>query len=254
LSAACSDAPGPPPESLGVVQDRAVPPSVGTIPLFDQHGHRTDLDALRGRVALVAPFMTLCSEMCPITTGELESVVRALRADGDARYVSVVELSIDPGRDTPERIAAYASMAGVGFTLLTTTPPTPSPPSPLPVAPASAVANLNRIAGFFGWLVQKVPQSNPPAVDWWSGKPLTYDVDHSDGFVLLSPSGRVRFETVAPATTGGRLKEPLKDLLDPTGLHNLADPGSGAWSVGGRPRGDRVAAGKTRAGIGLDSC
>ncbi len=231
LLAGCSSGVGPPPASLGLVQDRAVPASVAGIPLYGPSGRRTDLAGLKGKVALIAPFMTLCTEMCPITTGELGKVVAALRTAGLEGKVAVIEISIDPGRDTPERLSAYAKMAGATWPLLTTTPPSSTPPSPLPSAPSSALANLASIARFFGWLHQTVPEGSPPATDWWTGKPLTYDVDHSDGFVLLDRSGRVRFETVAPATTGGVLKGPLRSILDSQGLHNLASPASTAWTV-----------------------
>ena len=47
-------------------------------------------------------------------------------------------------------------------------------------------AVLHAVSQFFGFVYQKVPEDSPPSIDWLTGKPLTYDIDHSDGYVLIS--------------------------------------------------------------------
>jgi protein SCO1/2 len=53
------------PGASGTVVDRTVP----KLPLLDPGGRATSLAAFRGRVVVLAPFLTLCHEVCPLTTG-----------------------------------------------------------------------------------------------------------------------------------------------------------------------------------------
>ena len=128
--------------------------------------------SFRGKTVLVVPFLTLCTDICPLDTGNLLQVEHSLVADGSASKVQLVELSVDPGRDTPARLAAYAQLTGaVGA-------------ADRDPGPGRAVEH------FFGWVVQRVPEGSPPAIDWWTGKPLTYDINHSDGFVVIDTDRR----------------------------------------------------------------
>ena len=58
----------------------------------------------------------------PLDTGNLLQVEHSLVADGSAPKVQLVELSVDPARDTPARLAAYANLTGATWELLTETP------------------------------------------------------------------------------------------------------------------------------------
>jgi protein SCO1/2 len=213
LLASCSDAPGIPPASSGSAIDEPVPVAVENAPLVDQQGNAFTLAALRGKVVMLVPFMTLCSEVCPMTTGNLLAVENTLRKDGVESRVEIVELSVDPDRDTPGRLAAYAGITGSTWDLVTESPQT-----------------LSRVATFFGFYYVKVPQGRPPAVDWLTGKPLAYDVEHSDGFVLLGPSGRERFVTGATPSFHGSLASRMHAFLDAGGLQNLAHPAANGWT------------------------
>jgi cytochrome oxidase Cu insertion factor (SCO1/SenC/PrrC family) len=190
-----------------------VPAQVADLPLVDQRARTVTLASFRGRVVLLVPFLTLCQEVCPMTTGNLLTVQRALRADGAAGKVEIVELSVDPERDSPARLAAYAQLTGASWELVTESP-----------------SELAQIARFFGFWYQRVPEGNPPAIDWWTGKPLTYDIDHSDGFVVIDQHGVERFFTAAPPNFHGRLVPRLASFLDAEGRHNLADPPSQGWA------------------------
>ena len=70
---------------------------------------------------------------------------------------------------------------------------------------------------------QIVPEEQPAKIDWWTGQPLTYDVDHTDGYILIDAAGRERFvDASAPDIPG--LSPKLKALLNVGGLHDLAHP------------------------------
>lgn len=209
---ACAAAPpGPPPPSLGVLQDRPVP----ALSFVDAAGRATTLAAFRGKVLVLVPFLTLCQEVCPLTTANLLVVERTLQADHVAGKVAIVEYSVDPGRDTPARLAAYARKTGATWPLLT--------------GSAAQVAAADQ---FFYVYVQRVPEGTPPGIDWMTGKPLTYDVNHSDGFFLIDRRGHERFATEAtPSVPGHRIPAALRSMLDAQGLQNLYAPNGQTWTV-----------------------
>ncbi len=213
LAASGAAAPGPPPASIGDQLDRPVPAAVANAALTNQQGHNVSLRAFAGRVVFLVPFLTSCQEECPITTGALVTVERSLAADGLTHEVAIVEVTVDPNRDIPERMAAYAKLTGVGWPLLTAAPAT--------------IAALWR---FFGIYYQSVPEGSPPGIDWESGKPYTYDVDHSDGFILIDPHEHERF-VAAGMVRGAHVAAALRRLLDAQGIHNLEHPGGGSWTT-----------------------
>ncbi len=124
-------------------------------------------------------------------------------------------VSVDPGRDVPPRLAAYAQVTGATW--------------PLPTGTASDLAALWH---YFGIYYQKVAEGRPPGIDWQTGKPYTYDVDHSDGFIVFDRKMHERFVTGAVPNLGGhRLPGALRDMLDAQGFQNLSHPGGGAWTI-----------------------
>lgn len=198
------------PPTEGWTANRLVP----TVPLVDANGRRVTLAAFRGRVLVLTPFLTLCSETCPLTTGAFIRMQRAVDAAGLAQRAAFAEVTIDPARDTPARLRAYERMTGLRFDLLT-----------------GSSASLARLWRFLGVGYRRVPQGHPPARDWWTGRPLTYDIEHTDAVFFIDPSGRERRFLVGMPSVGGRLAPALERLLSATGVQNLAHP-VGAWTVG----------------------
>jgi protein SCO1 len=212
LLAACgSAAPGAPPPNEGLVLDRPTPQ---TVPLVNQQGRAVSLAALRGKVVVLAPFLSLCQDECPLVTGAFISLQRDLRAAGLAHRVVFVEATVDPGRDTVPRLAAYEKEFGADWDLWTGTP-----------------ANIAAFWKPFGVEYQIVPEEQPPKTDWYTGQPLTYDVDHTDGYILISPSGRERFVDAAAPNEKGALDPRLRGLLDDGGLQNLQHPEAPDWTT-----------------------
>jgi cytochrome oxidase Cu insertion factor (SCO1/SenC/PrrC family) len=205
--------PGAPSASVGATANRAVPQSVSSLPLTDQFDTSVDLNSWRGKTILLVPFLTLCADICPMTTGNLYQVEQALHADRVASNVEIVELSVDPGRDTPARLAAYAQLTGASWELVTESP-----------------AELTSIARFFGFAYQQVPEGNPPQIDWLTHQPLTYDVDHSDGFIVINPHGVERFVTDAAPDFHGHIDPTLEQFLSPLGRQHLAHAPKPDWT------------------------
>ena len=212
LLAACgSSAPGPPPANEGLVLDQPTPQNVA---LVNQQGHAVTLAGLHGKVVVLAPFLSLCQDECPLVTGAFITLQRVLRAAGLANRVVFVEATVDPGRDTVARLAAYQKEFGADWDLWTGTPST--------------------IATFwkpFGVDYNVVPEEQPAKTDWWTGQPLTYDVDHTDGYILLSPTGRERFVNASAPNEKGQLNAKLRGLLNNGGLRNLQNPQGPSWTT-----------------------
>lgn len=83
--------------------------SVTDFELLNARGGTTQLEDLRGQV-WVADFMfTSCQGTCPMLTEGMRSLQQALE---DIDGVQFVSISVDPGTDTPERLASYASENG----------------------------------------------------------------------------------------------------------------------------------------------
>jgi protein SCO1 len=68
-------------------------------------GHELKLSRYRGKVVLLAFGFTSCTEVCPVTLATLAQARQALGPA--AANVQVVYVTVDPGRDTPERMNKY---------------------------------------------------------------------------------------------------------------------------------------------------
>jgi protein SCO1/2 len=219
LLAGCggTDPPARPGRSVGTSLDRAVPARIQHLPFTTSSGARVTLAALRGKVVVLTDFLTLCSEQCPMTSANVDAMARAVHADGLDDKAVFVEVTVDPVRDTPARLAAYRQLfaAVPDWLLLTTTP-----------------ANLAAFCRYFGIFYKRTKEGSPPDVDWWTGRPLTYDVAHQDAVVFLDPQLHERFVIVGGADTQGATPpRRLASFLNDQGAKNLRHPGRSSWTV-----------------------
>jgi len=193
------------------VLDRPTPQHVA---LTNQDGHTVSLSYLRGKVVVLAPFLSLCQDECPLITGAFIALQRDLRAAGLAGKVVFVEATVDPGRDSVARLAAYQKEFGADWQLWT--------------APPATVAAFWKP---FGVSYMTVPEGQPPKTDWWTGQPLTYDVAHTDGYILIGPTGRERFVDASAPNLARGLNHKLTALLDDGGVQHLTHPQSDNWTL-----------------------
>jgi len=211
--AACSGAAAPaqPPANQGLVLNRPTPQHVA---LTNQSGQSVSLASLRGKLVVLAPFLSLCQDECPLVTGAFISLQHSVEAAGAGKKVVFVETTVDPGRDTVARLAAYQKEFGADWDLWT----------------GSAAA----IAAFwkpFGVSYQIVPEAQPAKIDWYTGKTLTYDVNHTDGYFLIDAQGHERFSDSNPPDLHGHLDRKLTGLLNAGGLKNLDDQSLPNWTL-----------------------
>ena len=85
--------------------DLAPPP----LALIDQHGARVTLAAVRGEWAVVTFAFGHCDDICPV----IVETVKQARRDTGMEQVPLLIVTLDPWRDTPERLTSIAA----GWTL-----------------------------------------------------------------------------------------------------------------------------------------
>ena len=82
------------------------PRDVGDFSLTDHLGLSFTRDDLTDRWTLIFFGFTHCPDICPTTMAELAELKSQL-ADTEASDARVVMMSVDPARDTPDRLAQY---------------------------------------------------------------------------------------------------------------------------------------------------
>ena len=105
----------------------AAPPASAKValseaPLLDQGGRRVRLaqDVIGERIAVVNFIYTSCTTVCPVSSATFAQLQKRLGA-ALGREVVLVSITVDPLRDTPQRLREYGARyrAAEGWTWLT---------------------------------------------------------------------------------------------------------------------------------------
>lgn len=221
LAAGCGggDAVAPPGQHVGTRIDQPVPSRLLGLPLRDQDGRVRHLADYRGKVLVISDAMTLCQETCPLDTAQVVQTARDLDRSGRGRGVQFLSITVDPQRDTPPQLAAYRKLfrqAPANWDLLTGSP-----------------ADIHALWKWFGVYWKEVPQHDqPPPRNWRTGKPLTYDVTHSDEVFFLR-GGHERFvlEGMPHLASGSEIPRRIRHFMSARGRHNVDHPEPYAWTT-----------------------
>ena len=81
-------------------------------------GEQVSLSDFRGKWVVLYFGYTFCPDVCPLTLADLARAMRLLDAK-QADRVQVVMISVDPERDTPQRLAQYVPVFHPAFLGLT---------------------------------------------------------------------------------------------------------------------------------------
>lgn len=131
--------------------------------LVDLDGHALDRRQLLGHYTLLFFGYTNCPDVCPTVLTELASAERSLLDLPPQRRPTVLFLSVDPGRDSPEVLARYVRHFNASFTGATGTD-----------------AVLTRIAASVGALYERR-----------IGTDGSYQVDHTAAMFLINPKAEL---------------------------------------------------------------
>ena len=204
----------------GTFLNLAIPSKILNLPLQSADGTKFTLGSLKGKTVLIANFLTSCQEICPMTTANMQKVADRVDAAKASSKVVVLEITVDPLRDTPSRLTAYQNLYGSANWKLAT----------------GTSANMAALWKYFGAPATKAnftaaELKNLPK-DWQTGKTNAYDMVHADLVLALSPESKwVWLDLGAPKTIDGKIPTAMKQFLSKDGLKNLAKPEEPSWGV-----------------------
>lgn len=132
--------------------------------LTDHNGRAVTLDTFRGKLVVLFFGYTHCPDVCPTTLSDMAEAFK-LMPKGAPDKVQVLFVTVDPERDTPEVLKAYAPYFHPSFLGLYGTP-----------------AQVAQAAKDFRIVYRRHVE---PGVDG-------YVVDHSAGSYVLDSHGRLR--------------------------------------------------------------
>ncbi|MGQ0384859.1 MAG: SCO family protein [Gammaproteobacteria bacterium] len=135
------------------------PRTLADFALMDPAGGAFTRDDLRGRWTLLFAGFTHCPDICPMTLAQFAEIRRQV----PEASLQLLFLSVDPDRDTPERIGRYLAHFGPGLAGAT-----------------GAQEAVDAFAAQLGLAHVKIP-----------GADGQYTVDHSAALVLIDPEARV---------------------------------------------------------------
>lgn len=95
----------PPATLRGTVYSEPYPPAP-EIELRRGNGEGFQLSQLRGNIVLLFFGYTSCPDVCPTTMAEMKAALDKI-GEEKASQVKVVFVTVDPARDTPERVQEY---------------------------------------------------------------------------------------------------------------------------------------------------
>jgi protein SCO1/2 len=80
--------------------------------LIDQRGQVVRLSDLKGNVVVLTFIYTNCPDICPLIAQRLRMTVERL-PDATRQRVSLLAVTVDPARDTPQALAAFSATHGL---------------------------------------------------------------------------------------------------------------------------------------------
>lgn len=126
--------------------------------MTDHHGNTVGVESLKGQWSIIFFGFTFCPDICPTTMSVLAEAVRGLEQNPQ-----VVMVSVDPERDTAEKLSAYVPAFHPSF-----------------VGYSGSFDETVKLAQQLNVAFGKVPGNEPG----------TYLVDHSASLIVVDPEGR----------------------------------------------------------------
>ncbi len=178
----------------GHATERASAAPGGDFTLTRTDGTQLSLDMLRGKIVVLAFGYTSCPDVCPTTLSSVSALMRALGAR--AEQVVPLFVSVDPRRDTPEKLRDYVKYFNHAIIGLTGTEP-----------------QLRSLAEQYGTYFRYEG-------DMSAGR---YEVDHSANIFIIDRNGQLA-RIIPFGMPTSQLIESVQDVLaEKTDTSNLAN-------------------------------
>jgi protein SCO1 len=170
------------------------PRQIAPVALTDQDGRAFTEDRFKGHWSLVFFGFTSCPDVCPNTLYQLQQVRQQwLDENANADFPQVYLVTVDPQRDTPQKLAAYLEYFDPGFIGLT-----------------GATEQVQALAAQLGIAVFVEPHA-PEA--------LEYTVDHGASLLLFDPLGQFYAVIPAPLDATSMARDVLAAIRTGGGRH-----------------------------------
>ena len=177
-------------------------------------GKKLSLSDYLGKVVVLGFGYSYCEQVCPVTLANLAEVYEKL---GSAtRDVQVIYVTVDPERDTPERLREYLAAFHPSF-----------------LGATGAPNELAAIQKAYGVVARHVASRNPA---------LPYAVDHSSSLYLIDRQGKL--VGLVPFGT------PVDDIVHDLDLMLKMRPGQG-FPGGGLTQGPQAPAGSVLVNVNM---
>lgn len=160
--------------------NRSEPLVYGSLPAFElvnQLGQPVSLKNYQGKVWVANFIFTSCAGTCPMLTQRMKKVQEAIEGMGAATDLPlrIVSFSVDPERDTPEKLAQYAQSFRTNPKIWT-----------FVTGPLDKVTETV-VKGF------KISMGKVPVQPGQKLKPgEIFDVVHGEKFILIDEKGQIR--------------------------------------------------------------
>lgn len=138
------------------------PRLIPDVPLTDHNGEAFSIEQFKGQWDLINFGYTYCPDICPTNMADMNITHRLLSEKGLAEQISFWMITVDPVRDTPEKLALYAPYFNPEFVGLT-----------------GEIENIQTIATAMS------------AVFYQEGTGEGYTVAHSDNYAVIDPNGHL---------------------------------------------------------------
>lgn len=156
----------------------------GPFTLIDHTGSKRSSEDFKGRFTLLYFGFTSCPDVCPTDLYSMSKAVEDLGPDGEK--VNLVFVTLDPERDTPEKLAQYIALFHPRLVALTGTP-----------------AEIRAAASLYKVYFRKTRLGEGEG---------DYTVDHSAFVYLLNPEGRY-LGFYPPNTSPDRIAQIVRQWL-----------------------------------------
>jgi protein SCO1/2 len=151
--------------------------------LTDARGKKTALADFRGKLVLLYFGFLSCPDICPTDLMVISQAIKALGADGER--LQPLFITLDPVRDKPEALGAYAGSFHPRFVALT-----------------GSEAQIRQVASDYKVFFEKVPVPGT----------ASYTIDHAAFTFLLDRDGKY-IGLFPPGTSAERMAAILREQL-----------------------------------------
>lgn len=148
------------------------PRPIGPFALIDQNGRPFRRDDLKGQWTFVHFGYTYCPDICPLTLDKMNAVDAVLQERGLGQDHVYMVVSLDPKRDTPERLKAYVTYFNPKFK-----------------AAVGTQEEVDRLAKQAGVIYKVIPGRGE----------YDYTLDHPNAVVVFDPNAEMRAVLIRPS-------------------------------------------------------